>query len=240
METLLEVFISMRLRLSIATIVSVLFVDQALKLWIKLSKPLGESVSVIGDIFYLHFIENPGMAFGLEFGGEAGKLALSLFRIVAIIGIGWYLRRIIKEGVPSGLIVAASLIFAGAFGNIIDSAFYGLIFDKGSVWNGHYYESYLGISELTNLGNGYTGFLKGNVVDMLYFPLLEGNFPDWFPIWGGEHFLFFRPVFNIADASITVGVLMIILWQKRYFRKSLLAEESEKEIDQEGLSTQSP
>lgn len=157
------------------------------------------------------------MAFGLEFGGETGKLILSLFRVAAAVGIAWYIRKLVKEKQHQGLIFAVALIFAGAVGNIIDSAFYGLIFDKGSVWNGHFYEQYLGLAELTSFGNGYASLFQGNVVDMLYFPLIEGHFPSWFPFWGGQEFTFFRPVFNIADASITMGVVYIILNQKRFF-----------------------
>lgn len=199
--------------------------DQWLKIWIKLSRPLGDSQKVLGDFFYFHFIENPGMAFGLEFGGETGKLILSLFRVAAAIGIAWYIRKLIKEKQHQGLVFAVALIFAGAVGNIIDSAFYGLIFDKGSVWNGHFYEQYLGLAELTSFGNGYAGMFQGNVVDMLYFPLIEGHFPSWLPFWGGQEFTFFRPVFNIADASITVGVVYIILNQKRFFLKDHSDEE---------------
>lgn len=172
------------------------------------------------------------MAFGLEFGGDGGKLALSLFRVVAATGIGWYLWRLIRLHAHPGLIISVALIFAGATGNIIDSAVYGMIFDKGSVWNGHYYESYLGLAELTTWGQGYAGFLKGNVVDMFYFPLIEGTFPDWFPFWGGEPFIFFRPVFNIADAAITVGVSYIILRQKIFFKEEA-EEQSAIQKDEE-------
>lgn len=160
------------------------------------------------------------MAFGLEFGGEWGKIALSLFRLIAISGIAWYLLKMIREKQHSGFVYAVSLILAGAVGNMIDSAFYGLIFDKGSVWNGHYYEGYLGLAEFCSPGSGYNGFLRGNVVDMLYFPLLDGTFPEWLPFWGGEPFQFFRPVFNIADAAISIGVALIIIRQKTFFAKA--------------------
>lgn len=235
------------MRRALLTIFGVLFLDQWLKVWIKLSRPLGDSQEIIPNFFYLHFIENPGMAFGLEFGGEIGKLMLSLFRVFAALGIVWYLRKLILEKHHPGLIFSVALIFAGAVGNIIDSAFYGLIFDKGSVWNGHYYESYLGLADFTSFGNGYAGPFKGNVVDMLYFPIIEGTFPSWMPFWGGEEFTFFRPVFNIADSAITVGVAYIILRQSTFFKAHPeAAEESDKvEVSQEtdsaeGGSTQSP
>ena len=211
---------------AVLTIFSVLVLDQWLKIWIKLSRPLGDSQKMLGDFFYLHFIENPGMAFGLEFGGETGKLILSLFRVAAAFGIAWYLRKLILEKQHQGLIFAVALIFAGAVGNILDSAFYGLIFDKGSVWNGNYYEAYLGLAEFCKFGEGYAGVFKGNVVDMLYFPLIEGQFPQWMPIWGGEQFTFFRPVFNIADASITAGVGYIILRQKTFFAHHIEEQEA--------------
>lgn len=188
-------------------IAGVLIADQALKIWIKTNMYLGQEFAVFGNWFIIHFTENNGMAFGLEFGGEIGKIALSLFRIVAIGVIGYYLFSTARKNPKPGLIVAGSLIFAGALGNIIDSAFYGMIFN----------DSYNQIAELFPPEGGYAPFLYGRVVDMLYFPLISGSFPDWFPLWGGEDFLFFRPVFNIADSAITVGISMIILFQKRYF-----------------------
>ena len=183
------------------------------------------------------------MAFGLELGGETGKLILSLFRVVAAVGIFWYMSKLVKDKAHTGLVFAVALIFAGAVGNIIDSAFYGLIFDKGSIWNGHYYESYLGLAEFTSFGSGYAGLFKGNVVDMLYFPIIEGQFPTWLPVWGGQEFTFFRPVFNIADSAITVGVAYILLRQKTFFAQR---HDEDEELDQaletqdDGGSTQSP
>ena len=169
-----------------------------------------ESISVFGHWFYIHFIENPGMAFGLEFGGDWGKLALSLFRIVAIVLIAVFLYRLIRKNAASGLIISISLILAGAVGNIIDSAFYGILFSESS-----YFET----ASMFPAGGGYSSFLHGKVVDMLYFPLIEGRFPQWLPIWGGEHFLFFRPIFNIADSAISIGVFIILLNQKRFFKE---------------------
>ena len=171
---------------------------------------LGQEFPVFGDWFIIHFTENNGMAFGLEFGGDIGKIALSVFRIIAVGVIGYMLVKYArKPETKTGLIVAGSLIFAGALGNIIDSAFYGLIFD-GSAHQ---------IATLFPEEGGYASFLYGRVVDMLYFPLMSGNFPDWLPFWGGQHFMFFRPVFNIADSAITIGIFMIILFQKRYFEE---------------------
>lgn len=182
---------------------------------------LGQEFPVFGNWFIIHFTENPGMAFGLEFGGEIGKISLSLFRIVAVSVIGYYLLKEAKKSITkTGLIVAGSLIFAGALGNILDSAFYGLIF------NGSRHQ----IAEFMPAEGGYAPFLYGYVVDMLYFPLIEGNFPDWFPVWAGERFLFFRPVFNIADTAISTGIGMIIVFHKRYFPEEKKAETTAEQI----------
>jgi signal peptidase II len=171
---------------------------------------LGQEYHVLGNWFIIHFTENNGMAFGYEWEGQYGKIFLSVFRIIALLGIAWYLSGIIKKRVHFGLVVSLSLIFAGALGNIIDSAFYGLLFSDSNYEVSHFLPS----------EGGYSGFLHGKVVDMFYFPIIEGHFPTWFPIWGSEEFIFFRPVFNLADASITVGVFMIILFQSKYFSKN--------------------
>ncbi len=169
---------------------------------------LGESIPIFGNWFIIHFTENYGMAFGLEFAGEQGKLFLSLFRIAAVGFIGWYLVRLIKKNAPSGLIVCISLILAGALGNIVDSAFYGLIFS----------ESYFNeVARFMPEEGGYAPFLHGKVVDLLYFPVIRGFFPSWFPFWGNQEFIFFRPVFNVADSAITIGVLTLLVFQKRFF-----------------------
>ncbi|RXQ93018.1 lipoprotein signal peptidase [Ancylomarina salipaludis] len=188
-------------------IVVLLILDQVFKIWIKTHMMLGEEFPVFGDWFIIHFIENNGMAFGMELEGKMGKILLSLFRIVAICGIGWYLNDICKKKAPRGLILSIGLIFAGAMGNIIDSAFYGMIFN----------DSYYQVASFLPDAGGYSSFLHGKVVDMLYFPLIDGNFPSWVPFWGGDHFVFFRPVFNIADSYITIGVALILLFHKKYF-----------------------
>ncbi len=187
----------------------VILFDQLLKFWVKTHMYRNEAIRVFGDYFQLHFIENSGMAFGMEFGGDYRKLILSVFRIVVVIALAWYLNKLVKQKAHPGLLVAGALICAGALGNIIDSAFYGMIFTTSNE---------IHVAAL-DPANGYAGFLHGNVVDMLYFPLFEGHFPKWFPFWGGEEYQFFRPVFNVADSSISVGVFLILLFQKRFFKK---------------------
>jgi signal peptidase II len=205
----------------VALIISaIIILDQVLKIWIKTSHPTGEVVRVFGlDWFRLHFIENPGMAWGWKFGNETGKIILTLFRLAAVIFGVWYLGRIVKLKYSKGFIICASLIFAGALGNLIDSMFYGMIFDKGL----HYVPSlndYIGYAETAKLSaNGYSSFLHGSVVDMLYFPMFKGHFPSWLPFIGGDSFEFFSPIFNIADASISTGVITLLLFQKRFFKK---------------------
>lgn len=187
----------------------VLFIDQLLKIWIKTHMQLGQEFHIIGDKFIIHFMENNGMAFGMEFGGNIGKLILSIFRIFAVAGIGIYLVSIIKTKAHFGFVISIALILSGAIGNILDSAFYGLIFN----------DSYGQLAQLFPKGGGYSSFLHGRVVDMLYFPLIQGHFPSWMPIWGSEDFVFFRPVFNIADSSISIGIIIILLFQKKFFYK---------------------
>lgn len=186
----------------------ILFLDQLLKIWVKTHMQIGDEIRLFGNWGVLHFIENNGMAFGMEMGGKFGKFVLSLFRIVAIFGIGWFLVSLIRKKVNTGLILAVSAILAGAIGNIIDSAFYGMIFS----------ESYNHVAIMFPPGGGYSSFLHGRVVDMLYFPIINTTWPGWSPINAGESFVFFRPVFNIADSAITCGVISIILFQKRMFK----------------------
>ncbi|KEQ31034.1 lipoprotein signal peptidase [Pedobacter antarcticus] len=183
----------------ILLILLVVLIDQLSKTWIKTNMFIGQEYKILGNWFIIHFTENNGMAFGMEFGGEFGKLALSLFRILAVAGIGYGLHYMIKHKYHRGLILNVALIFSGALGNIIDSVFYGRIYD-------------------------YATLFHGRVVDMLYFPLMEGVFPKWVPIWGGEEYIFFRPVFNIADSAIFIGVVTILIFQKTYFKEEVTEE----------------
>ncbi|MEI8135809.1 MAG: lipoprotein signal peptidase [Bacteroidota bacterium] len=211
-------------KIPLIAICSVLFIDQFIKIYIKVNYPLGE-VGKLGNWCILHFTENPGMAFGFEFGGDFGKLALSVFRILACIAGVFYIRYITKNREHWGFILSVSLILAGAIGNILDSAFYGLIFDKGTMFNAEFNE-YIPYDDVAHFSsNGYAPTMYGCVVDMFYFPILNGHFPEWLPIWGGEDFQFFRPIFNFADASISGGVIIIILFQKKFSKKTN-AEES--------------
>jgi signal peptidase II len=193
---------------SILFILLILVADQILKIWVKTHMQIGDEIRLFGNWGMLHFIENNGMAFGMEMGGKPGKLILSVFRIIAIFGIGWFLLSIIKKKTNLGLILAVSAILAGAIGNLIDSAFYGMIFS----------ESFTQPAVLFPPGGGYSSFLHGRVVDMFYFPIINTHWPDWSPFRPGESFIFFRPVFNIADSAITCGVFAILIFQKRMFK----------------------
>lgn len=215
------------LKRSILIVSLVLLLDQVVKIWIKTHMYMGQEFRLT-NWFIIHFTENNGMAFGIEFGGETGKMFLSIFRIFASLGIGWYLLHLIRKNAHVGLITCFSFIFAGAIGNIIDSVFYGVIFS----------DSYHGIAQMFPAEGGYAGFLHGQVVDMLYFPLISGVFPDWFPLWGGESFLFFRPVFNIADSSITIGAILFLFFQKHYVlhetkkeERDIIEEKTEREVN---------
>jgi signal peptidase II len=188
----------------------ILVADQAIKIYIKTHFALQEEHNVLGRFFRLHFVENAGMAWGWKFGGDFGKIVLTLFRMVAVILGVFYLRNIIKNKYHPGFIICAALIFAGAAGNLIDSMFYGLIFS-----NSDYYAH--NVAVMFPPHGGYAGFLHGQVVDMLYFPIIQTHYPSWFPVWGGQEFEFFSPVFNLADASISVGVIAILLWQRKFF-----------------------
>lgn len=193
---------------SILLILLILIVDQALKIWIKTHMTIGEEIRLFGNYGMIHFIENNGMAFGMEMGGRPGKLILSIFRIIAIIGIAWFLSSLVIKKAHPWLILAVSAILAGAIGNMIDSAFYGVIFSES--WNQP--------ATIFPSGGGYSSFLHGRVVDMFYFPIINTHWPLWSPIKPGESFIFFRPVFNIADSAITCGVIAILLFQKRMFK----------------------
>lgn len=185
---------------------------------------LGDEIIVFKDWFILHFVENNGMAFGFEFAGEYGKMFLSIFRIIAVIAIGWYLFKLTREKeIPFGFLLSIALIFAGAIGNIIDSLFYGMIFNH----------SYGQVANMFPEGGGYSSFLHGRVVDMFYFPLIQGTYPDWIPFKGGDYFIFFRPVFNIADSSITIGIFSILIFYRGYFGDSHHKnEESDEQLEE--------
>ncbi|MBD80545.1 MAG: lipoprotein signal peptidase [Crocinitomicaceae bacterium] len=187
----------------------VLVLDQGSKIWVKTSMYIGQEFQMAGNWFFIHFTENNGMAFGMEFAGENGKLYLTLFRIAASIAMLIYLIKIVRDKEHSGLIVSFALIFAGALGNIIDSVFYGVIFEH----------SHHQIAELLPEAGGYSKLFYGKVVDMLYFPIYSNQFPEWLPLVGGDPFLFFRPVFNVADTAISTGVISIVVFQKKFFPK---------------------
>ncbi|WP_037318668.1 lipoprotein signal peptidase [Salegentibacter sp. Hel_I_6] len=205
----------MSLKKASIIIVLVLLIDQISKFYIKTNFSLGEEVPVF-DWFRILFVENEGMAWGTKIPGEYGKLILTLFRLVAIVGIGYWLWDSVRKNGSRILITAIALIFAGAFGNIIDSVFYGIIFN----------DSYGQVAEFMPAQGGYGTLFHGKVVDMLYFPLWQGNLPEWIPFWGGNYFTFFEPVFNIADTAISAGVILLLLFNKRAFPKE---EEDSKE-----------
>ena len=201
----------MKARNVILIILLIVLADQALKLYIKTHFYINQHHNVMGEWFRLHFVENEGMAYGWKFGGDGGKMILTLFRLGAVIFGVWYLGDIIKKKYHRGFIVCAALIFAGALGNLIDSMFYGMIFE----------ESIPGSMSAAKIStaHGYASFLHGKVVDMLYFPIIrDAHFPKWVTIWGGDDFEFFRPIFNLADAAISTGVITILVFQKRFFK----------------------
>lgn len=200
----------MSLKKAIGIIVLVLLIDQISKIYIKTNFVLGESVEVFGW-FKILFVENRGMAWGVELPGNYGKLLLTLFRLFAITAIGYWLYSEVKKKASRILIVAIALIFAGAFGNIIDSVFYGILFNASELGGG--------IASFLPEAGGYAPVFHGHVVDMLYFPMIDTVLPEWMPWFGGKRFTFFDPVFNIADSAITIGVLLLIIFNKKAFPK---------------------
>ncbi|HQX43633.1 MAG: lipoprotein signal peptidase [Saprospiraceae bacterium] len=213
--------------LSLVVILFILFLDQSSKIWVKTHMHQGQEILILGQSWArIHFVENEGMAFGLSFGGAAGKLALSIFRILAVFFLFYLLGRLIKSKENPALVLAFSMILAGALGNIIDSAFYGMLFSY-SPFHG-------GVAQLLPPEGGYAPFLMGRVVDMFYFPLIQSTFPTWVPIWGGQEFEFFRPVFNFADSSIFVGISLFLIFYRKLSSENIhhnIKENTDNQLD---------
>lgn len=199
--------IATKANIAIFIILGVLIIDQAIKIWVKTSMYWHENIR-IADWFYIYFTENVGMAFGMEL---FGKLFLTLFRIVAVAFIGWALYKIIKKGMKAGFIICISLILAGAIGNIIDSVFYGVLFNESTPSQ---------IATFLPEGGGYAPLFYGKVVDMFYFPIIDTNWPEWMPFVGGDHFIFFSPIFNFADAAISCGTIALLLFYTQSFSEA--------------------
>lgn len=207
-------------------IIILLIIDQAFKIFIKTHYYLGEEHQVIGKWFRLHFVENEGMAWGLQLGGDFGKIALTLFRLVAVIWGTFYLRRLIRKKAARGFIICVSLIYAGAAGNLIDSMFYGMIFNASDPYVHN-------VAQLLPASGGYADFLHGRVVDMLYFPMIDTVLPNWVPFWGGKTFTFFDPVFNLADFYISFSFFALLIFQKKFFPEVHKAKSTTKAPAQE-------
>lgn len=202
---------------AVLIIMLLLLLDQILKIWIKTHMQLHESIEIT-SWFYILFTENPGMAFGMEI---IDKLFLTIFRIIAVTFIGYYLYTLVKKNYGMGYIACIALIFAGATGNIFDSVFYGVIFDH----------SYGQVAAFMPESGGYAAWMHGKVVDMFYFPLIETTFPEWLPVWGGKEFIFFRPIFNLADSCICVGVFLLFIFYRRTLSESLSKENKKQELE---------
>lgn len=188
-----------------------LCVDQLIKIIVKLNMTISESIPMFGNSSWAQilFIENNGMAFGMQWGGIAGKLLLTIFRIILVAVIIWYIGRLMKKyNAPWGALIGVTLILVGAIGNIFDSVFYGLIFSEST---------HTQVAHLVSWGQGYAPILRGKVVDMFYFPIIRTTLPSWFPIWGGKYFEFFSPIFNFADACISCSVVYLLLFQRKFF-----------------------
>lgn len=227
----------MKIRNVFFIVLLIIVADQALKIWVKTHMPLSnqwdpyhapvspydKGIHVLGDKFQIFFVENEGMAWGKSFGGYWGKTALTLFRLFAVVFGIFYIRSIVKKKYHKGFIICAALIFAGALGNLLDSMFYGLMFEESTIYH---------VARIFPV-HGYAGFLHGRVVDMLYFPLVKAHYPQWVPFIGGDDFEFFSPVFNIADASISIGVIAILLFQKKFFKKEPSAQHATVETSTE-------
>lgn len=206
--------------IAVVVVLMLLLVDQLSKIWVKTHMALYDAIQIT-DWFQIYFVENNGMAFGIEAGG---KLFLSLFRIVAVILIIIYIGRLVRENYKTGFIVCITLVLAGAAGNIVDSVLYGVIFEAS--YPGH-------VASLVPWGQGYSSLLHGKVVDMLYFPLISGHYPDWIPVVGGQEFLFFRFIFNLADSAITIGVILILLFYRKTLSYSLMSKSERDKLDTE-------
>ena len=207
-------------QLSILIIFSVLIIDQIIKIWVKTHMYWHESIRIT-DWFFIYFTENNGMAFGMEI---IGKLFLTSFRIIAVVLIIWYLIKIVKQNLKTGYIVCISLILAGAIGNIIDCVFYGVLFSEST---------HSSLATFVPIGEGYSEWFYGKVVDMFYFPIIDTNWPEWMPFVGGEHFIFFSPIFNFADAAISCGIIALILFYSKYLNDNMhhSAEKNETDAD---------
>ncbi len=201
----------MKFRQAVILVAIIVILDQALKCWVKTHMYIGQEYDIIGRWFRIQFIQNEGMAYGISFGAAAGKVFLTLLRLAAVV-IGFIiLKKLAIKKYPKGLMICGVLIIAGALGNLIDSMFYGLIFSASTTTQ---------MAQFLPSGGGYAGFLHGKVVDMFYFPIYQGILPSWIPLKGGQPFEFFQYVFNVSDASISIGVIAILMFQKRFFKRT--------------------